>query len=1597
MTVKSNIVNTDSITVTKNLSTEGDITTSGTLNVTDNLTAVNITNSGTATVGGTLTAGGNINNSQDLTVEGHVVSKDIKNSGTLIFNQGAETQDITNDGSMKITGELNSRDILNKQGGIFNVIGNVVSSNITNKGDMDVNGDAAVTKNVSNSSALDVTGSLSAVDITNTGVANIGKDLTSTGVLNNTNELTVDAHALLNDVTNSGTITIKNGAETNDITTEGALSITGNLASNNITNTGDMDVDGDVTVTKNVSNSSTLDVTGSMSAVDITNTGVANIGKDLTSTGVLNNTNELTVDGHASLNDVTNSGTITIKDGADARDITNDGNVYITGDLNARDIVNNEEKIFDVDGNVNASNVTNHGDMDINGNLAVENLLKNTGDLDVIGTATAKEIQNTGNFRVFNNASVSVNGDLTATENITTSGLLEVAGSMSGVDVTNDGVLSVVKDFTSTGELVNTKQMTVDGHSTLNNASNSGTITLNNGVDVHNFTNTKTANIYHGFNADSVSNDGTISLTYGTDRVGEIVNNSQLNITESTFTLDNKISGNGNVNIKDSTFNTNGLIQNQAVKADNSTLNFGNNGNVLKNSTLNVSNNTIVNTKDGVYTDYEMDELHSSADSRYSIDVMLSKEEQKADTFNLKNGGSGIIHISSINVGSNIINDCDDNEKYVLQIIKTATENDAPQLDYDGSKVLNQAAAEMTSDIIFAKEFGLASTSTVNDSIEIRGWQDTFGEWADYETPVYSDATEPEKKVFTFVDDSTTTLTRDASEIAMDDITIKGANNTFNVNDKDLLSTVREGQKITISNINLVNNNNEKATDNKGILNLDNVRTDKDLINNNDLNMTGVIELANTVNNSELSFEGSKITMKDFTNTANALITGDVLADNITNEKTVNITGDVVTNKIITNKIDGEFNVDGSVLAQEIKNDGNVTVEKDVTVNEINNTGKIVIHGDTSAQKITNTEGAAGIIGNVVAENIYNDRTMDITGDISTNKITNLGTIDVKDSEFVAGSIETDSRGVINLTNTNMTPIGLVQNQDITSNDSTINVFNPYNLSNNSMVLNETTLNLGNFTTAPLHFTKFDLNDGSTVNITSSAVDFTTNTMGKITSDDFAQAGEDTVVHLYNINVLNNIANNVQMVEIPFADMSFAENVKYHGQKTVYTPVYKFGTSYDFRDGDMVFVRGGYYNPETGQIEYPSNPSDMFNPAALTGAVASQIAAAAQMNQTMNYAFQHSDNFMLMPKSQRLAEINRNKYAIAGVTDTGRDFALQEEGSAWYKPFVGFESMELKIGPKVSSTTYGSMLGYDTPLKELKHGWARAFTTYGGYNGSQSRYSEVDITQNGASIGGTMTLYKGNFFNATTLNLGANFSENSTMFGKEDTFMLVGGVANKTGYNLEFKDGRFILQPNVIVAYSCVKTFDYTNAAGVRTEIDPLHAIQVAPGAKFIMNTKRGWQPYLAANVVMNFMDKSRVTVDNVALPEMSIKPYVQYGIGIQKVFKDNFMAFGSAMLQNGGRSGVGLNFGLRWEIGGDKNIDSVMSPQNREPIVLMPDIEDDITQETPKVKKTGDNVIEISTSRRPQNNLDLKYAQKDVVDLDVPESVVQPIVYKAN
>ena len=438
-------------------------------------------------------------------------------------------------------------------------------------------------------------------------------------------------------------------------------------------------------------------------------------------------------------------------------------------------------------------------------------------------------------------------------------------------------------------------------------------------------------------------------------------------------------------------------------------------------------------------------------------------------------------------------------------------------------------------------------------------------------------------------------------------------------------------------------------------------------------------------------------------------------------------------------------------------------------------------------------------------------------------------------------------------------------------------------------------------------------------------VDLANAQMDRVTADEYA--GDADIV-VAGLNLLSDATTDT--TEILFADYELKDNVRSEVTTTennlfqsTYSPIFKYDVKYSEKEDGGYFEFSKHVNPSGGG----TGTSDSFNPAVLGSSSTATVGATATMNQAFNYAFQHSADFMNIPYLERISMRDRNKYALSitgDATDMGRFSPLyqpsDEGASVWVKPYATFETVGLKNGPKVHNNTYGTLVGFDTEMQSIKRGWDRVFTGYIGYNGASQRYSGIDSTQNGGLLGGTMTLYKGNFFNATTVSVGASVANNQTMYGNEDFAMLLSGIGNKTGYNFEFKEGKLILQPSMLMSYTFVNTFDYTNAAGVRIDNKPLHALQLAPGVKVIGNLKNGWQPYASVQMVWNLMGESNATANGVKLPEMSIKPYVQYGVGVQKRIKDHFTAYGQAMIQNGGRNGISLTGGFRWTLGKNKD-----------------------------------------------------------------------------
>ena len=405
------------------------------------------------------------------------------------------------------------------------------------------------------------------------------------------------------------------------------------------------------------------------------------------------------------------------------------------------------------------------------------------------------------------------------------------------------------------------------------------------------------------------------------------------------------------------------------------------------------------------------------------------------------------------------------------------------------------------------------------------------------------------------------------------------------------------------------------------------------------------------------------------------------------------------------------------------------------------------------------------------------------------------------------------------------------------------------------------------------------------------------------------------LLYLTNAKLLNAdkaVLSNEKYV-IPFVSKKY-HNENFLGKivpsvenKKLLTPIFKynFGFEQNKEMAGFVLTRGS------------SSDYNSYNPAIMVAPVAAQVGGYLTQLNSYDEAFRNLDMKMLLTQEERKAYKMANLYASEVQPKVFSQTYLPEKDLAgWFRPYASFEKVGLRNGPRVGNNMYGSYFGGDSQMHETKNGWDYQYSVYAGYNGSHQHYAGNSIYQNGGHLGVTNIWYKKDFFTALTANIGASVAEASTMYGHEDFPMLMTGIASKTGYNWELARGKFIIQPSYLMSYSFVNTFDYTNAAGVRINSDPLHAVNITPGIKFIGNFKHGWQPYAGVQMVWNIMDKTDFSVQNVNLPELSVKPYIQYGVGLQKRWGERFTGFGQVMIRNGGRNGIALSAGFRWAIG---------------------------------------------------------------------------------
>ena len=1159
----------------------------------------------------------------------------------------------------------------------------------------------------------------------------------------------------------------------------------------------------------------------------------------------------------------------------------------------------------------------------------------NISDIKLKGNETV--ITNNGGSLNFVNKN-NIDGKITGTT-ATNTGVLGINANNLDVALINNGTLNLGVGYIE-------KEITGSG------STNILDIVTNNAIISQNVNVNGAGKLTVGANIGNLVNTGEV-IANASNLTGTISNSGTLNLSG---TLDKNISGNGTTKV-------NGILNLSPSATIDGILDM---------------NNGTISTSDSSYSKYDITTINGTGNATIDVDWANSK----ANSFN-STSGDGVLNLTLNQTATENIWDTKTiqitNGGVGISLNATTGVKEKEILGSDDLRANTNWSDKFGSwkrtDTYSEKTSAIKSNgSLVNDTIQYEVIKTNEGAKT-YTTDgdtlaliVQNTVAGSKEKTFTTTNANDIYTVKENLGILTDNLTISGVTDGINT------STILLGDKqgIVISDANSLTVKDVKissdgliinAISNNAKITLDNATLQGDVLNQGDLsvkNSTSVLKITGT-GKTDIDTTGkvivSELTQNELTNAGSLTVNNlqiSTKADNsgmiknegavsgiqnLTNTGVISGSGNLEISGTSTNtgsisqsiiKVLGSLdNTQGTFTATDkIENTGSITTvaDKIIAKNGIVNENSFTLTGGTLASQvsgagITNIIGAVtnsakilqdvnvgsggnltvgANIGNLVNNGIVNSNTTNLTGTINNSGTLNLsGTLNKKILGNGTTKIVGDSftmldgavvKGVLDINNQTLNVLAT----------NTTNMFNDVNI-------NSGTLNLINNGINNLSANSFNMNGN--VNLLLDA-DLKNSIMDRLPSTTVANG----LITVNGINLLSDSKS--EKVYIPFAYDSFKDKVQTNVttvgkdvansyQTTSFAPIYKYDVNYNPSNGYFLFSRGG------------GKSSADFNPAVLSGAVNSQMGAYSAVNETFNYAFRHADySFMPLPKKIRTLA---NKYAITEPNLMQYEDEYSKMGGIWYQPYVIFENVGLSNGPRVDIQSYGTLVGGDSEYQKLKNGWGTVTTPYIGYNGSSQNYSGVSTTTNGGILGITKSFYHGNFYTALTINAGAGNGEANTMYGKEDYTTLMAGVANKTGYNFEFNDGKFIIQPSMLTAYTYVNTFDYTNAAGVKISSEPLNSIQLHPTVRFIGNVGKGWQPYASVGMVWNILNETKFTANDVRLPEMSIKPYVEYGIGLQKRWNDKCSGFLQAMLRNGGRNGIALSFGFKWTLGKDK------------------------------------------------------------------------------
>ncbi len=286
-----------------------------------------------------------------------------------------------------------------------------------------------------------------------------------------------------------------------------------------------------------------------------------------------------------------------------------------------------------------------------------------------------------------------------------------------------------------------------------------------------------------------------------------------------------------------------------------------------------------------------------------------------------------------------------------------------------------------------------------------------------------------------------------------------------------------------------------------------------------------------------------------------------------------------------------------------------------------------------------------------------------------------------------------------------------------------------------------------------------------------------------------------------------------------------------------------------------------------------------------------------------------------------LATIYKELFANFGIEDLIKIRGLSSGdqknyfSNVWMQSFGKKEDLSFEHAPTFDSLLYGLVVGADTNKIHYSNNVEGLYSLYAGYIGSSQEHEDITIEQNAITLGARALFTDNNLFSGITSSLTVSDVESNDIFGKDSYNIYSFGISSKTGYNFNSINKKYRIQPSIMLSYIYGYTPDFENISGIQITDAATHLLQIKPGIKLIYYANKALQTYTELNYNWNINFGSQTMADDIILPQVSVEPYTEFTIGMQKNITNTSSGYLEVSASSGGRKGFGGKIGFQWDL----------------------------------------------------------------------------------